>query len=65
MGVTPSRSDYLSLESHIGVAIRLQKEIPNAHILDQVRSLLNDVSLLTMVSVLQPWQPSCPLRWYC
>lgn len=32
---TPTRAAYDSPESHIGVARRLQREIPNAHILDQ------------------------------
>ena len=32
---TPTEAAYDSPESHIGVAKRLQKEIPNAHILDQ------------------------------
>ncbi|EHY58515.1 cystathionine beta-synthase [Exophiala dermatitidis] len=32
---TPTEAAYDSPESHIGVARRLEKEIPNAHILDQ------------------------------
>ncbi|MCJ1286977.1 cystathionine beta-synthase [Xylographa opegraphella] len=32
---TPTQAAFDSPESHIGVAQRLQKEIPNAHILDQ------------------------------
>ncbi|OQD70144.1 hypothetical protein PENDEC_c026G06057 [Penicillium decumbens] len=32
---TPNEAAYDSPESHIGVARRLQKELPNAHILDQ------------------------------
>jgi cystathionine beta-synthase len=32
---TPTEAAYDSPESHIGVARRLQKELPNAHILDQ------------------------------
>jgi cystathionine beta-synthase len=32
---TPTQAAYDSPESHIGVAKRLEKEIPNAHILDQ------------------------------
>ena len=32
---TPTQAAYDSPESHIGVAKRLQKEIPNSHILDQ------------------------------
>ncbi|OCK91432.1 cystathionine beta-synthase [Cenococcum geophilum 1.58] len=32
---TPTQAAYDSPESHIGVARRLEKEIPNAHILDQ------------------------------
>lgn len=33
---TPMGVSFLDPESHIGVAIRLQKELPNAIILDQV-----------------------------
>lgn len=32
---TPTQAAYDSPESHIGVAKRLEKELPNAHILDQ------------------------------
>lgn len=32
---TPTQAAYDSPESHIGVARRLEKELPNAHILDQ------------------------------
>src|SRR5690606_3740569 len=32
---TPTEAAWDSPESHIGVAIRLNKEIPNSHILDQ------------------------------
>ena len=32
---TPTEAAYDSPESHIGVAKRLQQEIPNSHILDQ------------------------------
>lgn len=32
---TPTQASFDSPESHIGVARRLQKEVPNAHILDQ------------------------------
>ena len=32
---TPSEASFDSPESHIGVAKKLQKEIPNSHILDQ------------------------------
>lgn len=32
---TPTEAPSFSPESHIGVALKLQKEIPNAHILDQ------------------------------
>jgi len=35
---TPTQAAFDSPESHIGVARRLQKEIPNAHILDQYRN---------------------------
>ena len=34
---TPTSASFDSPESHIGVAARLQNEIPNSHILDQVR----------------------------
>lgn len=34
---TPTEAAFDSPESHIGVANRLNKEIPNSHILDQVR----------------------------
>ncbi len=33
---TPTEAAFDSPESHIGVAARLNKEIPNSHILDQV-----------------------------
>jgi len=33
---TPTEAAWDSPESHIGVAKRLQEEIPNSHILDQV-----------------------------
>jgi cystathionine beta-synthase len=33
---TPTEAAFDSPESHIGVALRLNKEIPNSHILDQV-----------------------------
>jgi cystathionine beta-synthase len=36
---TPSHHGYTDPESHIGVALRLEKEIPGAIILDQVRKL--------------------------
>jgi hypothetical protein len=36
---TPTEAAFDSPESHIGVALRLNKEIPNSHILDQVRSV--------------------------
>ena len=46
---TPSSAAYDSPESHIGVAKRLMKEIPNSHILDQVHSdaLTEDVFIWT------------------
>lgn len=34
---TPTTARFDSPESHVGVAWRLKNEIPNAHILDQVR----------------------------
>ena len=33
---TPTSANFESPESHIGVASRLNQEIPNSHILDQV-----------------------------
>lgn len=41
---TPTQAAYDSPESHIGVAKRLQKEIPNAHILDQYGNLDNPLA---------------------
>lgn len=38
---TPTQAAFDSPESHIGVAKRLQKEIPNSHILDQYANLDN------------------------
>jgi cystathionine beta-synthase len=38
---TPTEAAWDSPESHIGVAKRLQKELPNAHILDQYANLSN------------------------
>jgi cystathionine beta-synthase len=38
---TPTEAPYDSPESHIGVAKRLQKELPNAHILDQYSNPAN------------------------
>lgn len=38
---TPNEAAYDSPESHIGVAKRLQKELPNAHILDQYGNVNN------------------------
>lgn len=35
---TPTTARFDSPESHVGVAWRLKNEIPNAHILDQVRT---------------------------
>lgn len=34
---TPTSARFDSPESHVGVAWRLKNEIPNSHILDQVR----------------------------
>lgn len=36
---TPTNARFDSPESHVGVAWRLKNEIPNSHILDQVRRL--------------------------
>jgi hypothetical protein len=46
---TPTEAAWNSPESHIGVALRLNKEIPNSHILDQVSLSLSPFfrSLLT------------------
>ncbi|TPX19053.1 uncharacterized protein E0L32_011297 [Thyridium curvatum] len=38
---TPTQAAWDSPESHIGVAMRLQKEIPNSHILDQYTNVDN------------------------
>ncbi len=38
---TPTEAPSHSPESHIGVAIKLQKELPNAHILDQYANTSN------------------------
>jgi len=41
---TPTEAAFDSPESHIGVAKRLQKEIPNAHILDQYANPSNPLA---------------------
>lgn len=41
---TPTEAAWDSPESHIGVALRLQKEIPNAHILDQYANQSNPLA---------------------
>jgi cystathionine beta-synthase len=41
---TPTQAAYDSPESHIGVAKRLEKEIPNAHILDQYSNVNNSLA---------------------
>ena len=41
---TPTQAAFDSPESHIGVAKRLQKEIPNAHILDQYGNVDNPLA---------------------
>ncbi|KAL8806756.1 MAG: hypothetical protein Q9182_001154 [Xanthomendoza sp. 2 TL-2023] len=41
---TPTQAAFDSPESHIGVARRLQKEIPNAHILDQYGNVDNPMA---------------------
>lgn len=41
---TPTQAAFDSPESHIGVARRLQKEIPNAHILDQYGNVDNPLA---------------------
>lgn len=41
---TPTQAAFDSPESHIGVAKKLQKEIPNAHILDQYGNLDNPLA---------------------
>lgn len=40
---TPTNARFDSPESHVGVAWRLKNEIPNSHILDQVRCLLSPI----------------------
>lgn len=39
---TPTTARFDSPESHVGVAWRLKNEIPNAHILDQVRAKVSE-----------------------
>ena len=41
---TPTEAAYDSPESHIGVARRMQKEMPNAHILDQYGNIDNPLA---------------------
>jgi len=41
---TPTSANFDSPESHIGVAHRLQREIPNSHILDQYRNPSNPLA---------------------
>src|SRR5690625_3601660 len=41
---TPTHAAWDSPESHIGVARRLQREIPNAHILDQYTNEANPLA---------------------
>ena len=41
---TPTQAAFDSPESHIGVAKRMQKEIPNAHILDQYSNVDNPLA---------------------
>ena len=41
---TPTSANFDSPESHIGVAHRLHKEIPNSHILDQYRNPSNPLA---------------------
>lgn len=41
---TPTQAAYDSPESHIGVAKRLEKELPNAHILDQYSNVNNPLA---------------------
>lgn len=38
---TPSSAPFDSPESHVGMAWRLKKKIPNSHILDQYRNVSN------------------------
>lgn len=41
---TPTEAAWDSPESHIGIARRLQKELPNAHILDQYANPSNPLA---------------------
>lgn len=41
---TPTEAAWDSPESHIGIAKRLQKELPNAHILDQYANPSNPLA---------------------
>lgn len=44
---TPTTARFDSPESHVGVAWRLKNEIPNAHILDQVRTKCQSCRCIT------------------
>jgi len=44
---TPTQAAYDSPESHISLAKKLQREIPNAHILDQYNNLTNPLTHYT------------------
>lgn len=46
---TPTTARFDSPESHVGVAWRLKNEIPNAHILDQVRIKCQRCRCITML----------------
>lgn len=41
---TPTEAAWDSPESHIGVAARLNREIPNSHILDQYKNPYNPIA---------------------
>jgi cystathionine beta-synthase len=41
---TPTEAAWDSPESHIGIARRLQKELPNSHILDQYSNPSNPLA---------------------
>jgi len=41
---TPTMAAFDSIESHIGIAMKLEREIPNAHILDQYSNPSNPIA---------------------
>lgn len=61
---TPTNARFDSPESHVGVAWRLKNEIPNSHILDQVRCLLpRPPTSPTMPKEANLWSEICVQVW--